>query len=309
MAVIYDRKIRFSDADAQGVVFNANYLVYWDDTNTDYFEEMGVPWQEFTDRGVDMMAVNTTINHRKSAVVGDVVETTSEVAGFGRTSVEFRLVSVNKATRDVLAEGSQIHVMIDAETSRPTEIPEWFRTEVEKFQGSSVPDRPGSKRYTAPPESGLDRAYEDFVIGEWEDFGSYHVTKDEIIEFASMYDPQVFHLDGEAAKDTMFGALVASGWHTGAMMMRMTVEEQIDQYHGMGSPGMDEIRWIVPVFPNDTLRARSRATDKRPSQSKPDRGVIFIETEVLNQNDVVVMTAKSRVIYMKRGFGRDPNRT
>jgi YbgC/YbaW family acyl-CoA thioester hydrolase len=306
MAVTYDRKIRFSDADAQGVVFNANYLVYWDDTNTDYFEEMGVPWQEFTERGVDMMAVNTTINHRKSAVVGDVVETTSEIAGFGRTSVEFRLVSVNKTTRQVLAEGTQIHVMIDAESSKPTKIPAWFRAEVEEFQGARVPDRVGSKRYNAPPESGLDRAYEDFVVGEWEEFGSYRVTKEEIIEFASMYDPQIFHLDGEAAKDTMFGALVASGWHTGSMMMRMTVEEQIDQYHGMGSPGMDEIRWIVPVFPNDTLRCRTRASDKRPSKSKPDRGVVFIDTEVLNQDDVVVMTAKSRVIYMKRGFGRKP---
>ena len=119
-----------------------------------------------------------------------------------------------------------------------------------------------------------------------------------------MYDPQIFHLDGEAAKDTVFGELVASGWHTSSIMMRLMVENHIDHRHGMGSPGMDEIRWKVPVFPGDTLRVRSKAADKVPSRSKPDRGVVFIETEVLNQDDTVVMTATSRVIYMKRGFGR-----
>ncbi len=298
----YERKIRFSDTDAQAVVFNANYIVYWDDANTDLFEAIGIPWAEFNARGADMMLANTTINHHESAKLGDTLLTASSIVGFGRSSVKYSLLTTNKATGATVAAGTQTQVVLDLATGKPMDIPSWFRDAVEAFQGGRVPQL--SKRYLRPPVSTKDQSWDDFVVGEWEEFGSYTVTAEEIVDFASKYDPQVFHLDSEAAKDTMFGELVASGWHTSSLMMRMIVEHHVDHHHGMGSPGMDEIRWKVPVFPGDTLRVRSQATEKRPSRSKPDRGVVFIDSEVLNQNGVVVMTAKSRVIYMKRGHGR-----
>jgi acyl dehydratase len=133
--------------------------------------------------------------------------------------------------------------------------------------------------------------YEDLVVGTKASFGRYEVTRDEVIEFASKYDPQPFHLSDEAAAQTYFGRLSASGWHTAAMAMRMAVENMKDQRSaGLGSPGIDELRWLKPVYPGDVLRCETELLDKRVSRSRPDMGITKGRTTVFNQHDEVVMT-------------------
>ena len=115
---------------------------------------------------------------------------------------------------------------------------------------------------------------EDFIVGDSGWFGSYEVTRDEVIEFATKYDPQPFHLSEEAGKAMHFGGLCASGWHTCAMVMRMTVDHMVEGNGSLGSPGIDELRWIKPVFPGDTLRIKSTVLDVRPSKSRPNMGIV-----------------------------------
>lgn len=135
---------------------------------------------------------------------------------------------------------------------------------------------------------------EDMVIGTKASFGAYEVTRDEVIEFASKYDPQAFHLDDEAAAKTHFGRISASGWHTCAMTMRMMVENLKNEDHaGLGSPGVDGIRWLKPVYPGDTLRVETILQEVRPSRSRPEMGSIHSDVTVFNQNDEPVMTWKS----------------
>jgi acyl dehydratase len=136
----------------------------------------------------------------------------------------------------------------------------------------------------------MERYFEDYWVGEIAEFGDYLMTEEEIIEFASKYDPQVFHLDREAAKASSFGTLVSSGWHTVGVMMRLMVQNFISPKSSMGSPGVDQIRWLKPVKPGDRLRLRMHTTNAKKSSSKPDRGTIWFETSVLNQADEVVMT-------------------
>jgi acyl dehydratase len=129
------------------------------------------------------------------------------------------------------------------------------------------------------------------VVGTKASFGRYEVTREEVVEFASKYDPQPFHLSDEAAAQTYFGRLSASGWHTAAMAMRMAVENMKDQRSaGLGSPGIDELRWLKPVYPGDVLRCETELLDKRVSQSRPEMGIIKGRTTVLNQHDEAVMT-------------------
>jgi acyl dehydratase len=146
------------------------------------------------------------------------------------------------------------------------------------------------------------RYFEDYEVGQSREYGGYHVTEAEIIEFASKYDPQWFHTDPERAKSSIYGGLIASGWHTTAMLMRMNVDGNVGQAASLGSPGVDEVRWLKPVRPGDTLRVRSTVTELAPSRSKPDRGVVKSFTEVLNQNGEVVMTTRGMVM-----IGRRPN--
>lgn len=135
------------------------------------------------------------------------------------------------------------------------------------------------------------RYYEDMEVGTKSSFGSYQVTREEVVDFASKYDPQPFHLDDEAAAKTYFGRLSASGWHTAAMMMAMNVEEfSKQQSASLGSPGIDELRWMKPVYPGDTLRCESELIEKRRSKSKPDMGLTKSKTTVFNQNDEPVMS-------------------
>jgi len=143
--------------------------------------------------------------------------------------------------------------------------------------------------------------FEDLVVGKETEFGSYAVTREEVLEFARKYDPQPFHLSDEAAAKTHFGRLAASGWHTCAMAMaviarRVGHEEQA----GLGSPGIDELRWLKPVYPGDTLYVSGTILDKTPSRSKPDIGSFRTATIVTNQDGVPVMRFISIVLIRRR---------
>ena len=143
--------------------------------------------------------------------------------------------------------------------------------------------------------------WEDIEVGATSRFGRYEVTREEVVDFASKYDPQPFHLSDEAAAETYFGRLSASGWHTCAMMMRMIVENmKAQEQAGLGSPGVDELRWLKPVYPGDTLRAESVVIDKTPSRSRPDMGSFRGQTTVFNQHDEPVMTLKSIGLVRRR---------
>lgn len=142
--------------------------------------------------------------------------------------------------------------------------------------------------------------FEDLVVDSFQEFGSYLVTEEEILEFASKYDPQPFHLSEEAGKAMIFGGLCASGWHTGSIAMRMTVDNMPANSAGLGSPGLDELRWVKPVFPGDTLHMTSTITGKKESKSRPEMGVVFLCNEVFNQKDELVMSFKPIVMFKKR---------
>jgi len=152
--------------------------------------------------------------------------------------------------------------------------------------------------FTTPIE---DRCLEDYVVGSVSEFGSIAVEEAEIIDFARRFDPQVFHTDPEAAKRTIYGGLIASGWHTASMMMRLIVDHYLPGTASMGSPGIDELRWIRPVRPGDELSIRVTVLEANRSNSKPDRGVIRSFVEVLNQNREVVLTVKAVNFLLCRG--------
>lgn len=142
--------------------------------------------------------------------------------------------------------------------------------------------------------------WEDFSVGQVIKLGMRAVPREEIIEFARRYDPQPFHTDEEAAKNSIYGGLIASGWHTCALMMRLLYDGVIKRAASMGSPGIDNIRWLKPVRPGDTLRAQMTIMETRASASKPDRGLIKSNWEVFNQNDELVMTMVGVGMYRRR---------
>jgi acyl dehydratase len=144
------------------------------------------------------------------------------------------------------------------------------------------------------------RYFEDYRVGEVFEFGDELVTEQEIMEFANRYDPQPFHVDPAAATNSSFGGLIASGWMTAGIMMRTLVEHFISREAGMGSPGIDELRWLRPVRPGDRLRTRVTILETRRSSSKPDRGMVLTLDEVLNQDGDVVMTLKGWGMYRAR---------
>ena len=137
-----------------------------------------------------------------------------------------------------------------------------------------------------------ERFFEDFSPGEVTEFGDYLITEEEILEYARRYDPQPFHVDREAAAESMFGGLIASGWMTGSIMMRLLVEHFISPISGMGSPGVDEVRWPKPVRAGDRLRVRITTIEAKRSQSKPDRGIIQVQQEMINQHGDTVMSLR-----------------
>lgn len=142
--------------------------------------------------------------------------------------------------------------------------------------------------------------FEDFVVGSRRELGSRLITEDEIVSFATQYDPQPFHVDKEAAKKSIYGGLISSGWMTCAVMMRMLVDNMTSKSASMGSPGVDEIRWLKPVYAGDTLTVFVAVLDKRPSQSKPDRGVVHTKWEAVNQRGELVCTVKGMGMYGRR---------
>ena len=148
------------------------------------------------------------------------------------------------------------------------------------------------------------RYFEDFHVGEQTLFGHYDVTREEVLEFARKYDPQPFHLSDEAAAQTHFGRLAASGWHSCAMTMaviarKVTEEEQA----GLGSPGVDELRWLKPVYPGDRLTVRAEIFEMIPSRSRSQMGVIKSRVTVTNQDDAPVMSFISIVMFQRRPDG------
>ncbi len=144
------------------------------------------------------------------------------------------------------------------------------------------------------------RWFEDYAAGEVFEFGEHQVTQDEIIEFARRYDPQFFHIDPEAAKASMFGGIIGSGWMSSALAMRMMCDHFIPIESALGSPGVDNLRWMLPVRPGDTLRLRATVLDVQRSRSKPDRGVVTVRQELINQNDQVVMSLDGKAMHKVR---------
>lgn len=142
---------------------------------------------------------------------------------------------------------------------------------------------------------------EDLELGAETYFGSCEVTREEVLDFARKYDPQPFHLSDEAAAKTHFGRLAASGWHSCAMVMGVIARHVVDtEQAGLGSPGIDELRWLKPVYPGDTLHVRSKIVEVRPSRSKPEMGSFRSATVVTNQDDVPVLTFTSIVLMRRR---------
>lgn len=145
--------------------------------------------------------------------------------------------------------------------------------------------------------------FEDISLGDKRRAeATYTVTRDEIIDFGRRYDPQPFHVDEAAAKRSLYGGLIASGWHTSAMCMRLAVDEFLGtgETGSLGSPGVDEIRWLAPVRPGDVLSLESEVVEKAPSRSKPDRGVIKLRHLVRNQRGEEVMTMIGIGIFLRR---------
>jgi acyl dehydratase len=145
-----------------------------------------------------------------------------------------------------------------------------------------------------------ERWFEDYTVGEIFEFGDYLVTEKEIIGFASCYDPQPFHTDPAAAESSSFNGLIASGWMTAAIVMKLLCDHFIPAVSAMGSPGIDRLRWLLPVRPGDRLRVRLTVLDASRSRNNPHRGTITLREEALNQNGKVVMSFEGRALYRCR---------
>jgi acyl dehydratase len=137
-----------------------------------------------------------------------------------------------------------------------------------------------------------ERYFEDYLPGAVHEFGSITVDEDEVLEFGRRYVPLSYHTDKEAAKSSIYGGIIASGWHTAALMMRAYTENYLSKVANLGSPGGDELRWDKPVFPGDRLSVRATVLETRRSESRPDRGIVRTHIEVLNQRCEVVMSMK-----------------
>jgi acyl dehydratase len=142
--------------------------------------------------------------------------------------------------------------------------------------------------FPTPP---TDRAFEDYIPGATYVCGSFTMTEDEIIQFASLYDPQMMHIDRDLAAKGPFGVVIASGWHTIAKTMRLLVDNFLP-HNGLAAPGIDEVRWPRPVRPGDTLTLHVTVQEARRSRSKPDRGLVHTVLELLNQDGDVVLSLK-----------------
>jgi len=144
------------------------------------------------------------------------------------------------------------------------------------------------------------RYFEDYRVGETAELGAHIITEAEIVTFARKYDPQPFHVDPEAARATFFGGLIASGWHTCAILMRLSVEAgQREQAALTGSPGVDSCRWLKPVRPGDTVSGRTEVLEAWPSRSKPI-GFLRRRVEMRNQRGEIVLSLVGITMYHRR---------
>ena len=142
--------------------------------------------------------------------------------------------------------------------------------------------------------------FEDFTIGRVFDSGTRQLSEQDILSFAREYDPQYFHTDPEAAKQSIFGGLIASGWQTVGVCMRLMCDSYLLESSSMGSPGVDEVRWVKPVYPGDTLRMRATVIAAKPSSSKPDRGIATMRCNIYNQKDELVMHMQGMQMMQRR---------
>jgi acyl dehydratase len=146
--------------------------------------------------------------------------------------------------------------------------------------------------------------WEDFnTVGNTAEIGTRVVDKAEVIAFATAFDPQPFHIDEAAAKDSFYGGIIASGWHTCSMVMRMMVDEYLGEAASLGSPGIDNLKWIKPVRPGDTIRVTRTTLEARASQSKPDVGLIKNHWQVYNQHNELVMSMEGWGMFRRRNPG------
>ena len=151
--------------------------------------------------------------------------------------------------------------------------------------------------FSAPVE---DRWLEDYEPGSVHEFGSIAVEEDEVLAFGRRFDPQPFHTDPGAARRSEYGGLIASGWHTAGLMMRLYADHYLSRVSTLVSPGVDELRWLRPVRPGDRLSIRVRVVEARRSRSRPDRGIVRSAVEVLNQRGEAVMTATAMNLFLAR---------
>lgn len=144
---------------------------------------------------------------------------------------------------------------------------------------------------------------EDLEAGQVHELGEHRITREGIVDFATRWDPQPFHLDEEAGRASIYGGLIASGWHTVAIFMRLFADGLLNRAQAMGSPGVDELRWLQPVRPGDLLRGRVEVLEVRPSRSRPDRGMARLRSVVVNQQGEEVLSFVANVIFGRRPAG------
>jgi acyl dehydratase len=144
------------------------------------------------------------------------------------------------------------------------------------------------------------RYFEDFVVGETHELGARSLSQDQIVAFARDYDPQPFHVDPEAAKSSIYGGLIASGWQTVAVFMSLLVNGLLNDTASLGSPGVEGVQWLKPVRPGDRLGARLQVLEATPSKSRPDRGIVKSQGEMTNQAGDLVMTIRATNFFGRR---------
>jgi len=145
-----------------------------------------------------------------------------------------------------------------------------------------------------------ERYLEDFTVGQIFGSGRLRIDEEQIKRFASQFDPQPFHLDGRAARDTIFRGLAASGWHTAALTMRLLVESELKPAGGIVGAGIDELRWPLPLRPGDELRVESEVLDVRPSKSRPEQGMIKVRTTTFNENGEAVQIFVGNLVVPRK---------
>jgi acyl dehydratase len=148
-----------------------------------------------------------------------------------------------------------------------------------------------------------ERWFEDYPVGTAGEYGPIPVTEDDVVDFGRRFDPQPFHVDAGAAAAGPFGGLIASGWHTCALMMRLLATEYLSPVSSLGSPGVDELRWLAPVRPGDELTLRTAVTEARVSRSKPDRGLLRTRVELVDAGGIVVLSMVAMNLVRTRPGG------